>query len=165
MNRDSKARNRFEHPTMTSILKSGDLPRAPAEGGEQEPGSPVNSAAAEPALLDPTAIASLRELDPTGKNQLLQRVLAAFQVSTARLLPQLVEAHRKGDAAGIRHVAHTLKSSSASVGGKSLSVLCADIEARIRHGNVDDLGAQVDLMCKEVEQLLRALEQLSAGRP
>ena len=118
----------------------------------------------QPAVLDPDAIASLRQLDPTGKNQLLQRVVAAFQTSTARLLPQLLEAHGSGDTDGVRHVAHTLKSSSASLGGKSLSALCAEVEARIRGGDVADLGTHVASMCSEADRLLSALEQLSQGQ-
>ena len=46
----------------------------------------------------------------------LDRVLRAFETSVARLLPQLEAARTSGDRAGIRHVAHTLKSSSASIG-------------------------------------------------
>ncbi len=112
------------------------------------------------AVLDEQALARLRELDPRGANHLLERVLKAFETSVARLLPQLQEAHRLGDLAGIRHVAHTLKSSSASIGAIKLSQQCADIETMIRLEKIEDLDARVDAMCAEVGIVLQALRSL-----
>jgi HPt (histidine-containing phosphotransfer) domain-containing protein len=132
--------------------------QAPAgpDGRPPQGGAPV---------LDPAALAGLRDLDPTGKNRLLERVLTAFKTSTARLVPQLQDAHRNGDAQGIRHVAHTLKSSSASVGGARLSSICADLEARIRLEQGGDVTPQVQALVDETGQLLIALERLNeAGR-
>lgn len=115
-------------------------------------------------VLDAGALANLRELDPTGKNRLLERVFAAFQTSTARLVPQLLESQERADLAGVRHVAHTLKSSAASVGGMRLSGICAEIESRIRQGDTGDLRPQVDALVTEVRALLDALEQLNGAR-
>jgi HPt (histidine-containing phosphotransfer) domain-containing protein len=116
-------------------------------------------------VLDAAALTALRELDPTGKNRLLERVFVAFQTSTARLIPQLLESQRIADLQGIRHVAHTLKSSSASVGGMKLSGICADLEACIRLGQAGDLQPQVQALAEEAQSLLLALKRLSeAGR-
>jgi CheY-like chemotaxis protein len=112
------------------------------------------------AVLDAQALARLRELDPRGENRLLERVLKAFETSVARLLPQLQDSRRLGDRTGIRHVAHTLKSSSASIGAIKLSQQCAEIEAMIRLDKVEDLDARVDAMCAEVEIVLQALRSL-----
>ena len=67
------------------------------------------------------------------------------------------------DHGGIRHVAHTLKSSSASIGALQLSQHCADIEAMIRLEKVDDLDSRVDALCAEVEIVLQALRALLDG--
>jgi HPt (histidine-containing phosphotransfer) domain-containing protein len=65
------------------------------------------------------------------------------------------------DAAGMRHVAHTLKSSSASIGALRLSTLCAQLEAAVRGDAVDDgLDAQIDALCAEVQTVRPALDQL-----
>jgi HPt (histidine-containing phosphotransfer) domain-containing protein len=85
-----------------------------------------------PLVLDAGALARLTELDPKGENRLLERVLQAFQTSVARLRPQLDTARRERDRRTIRLVAHTLKSSSASIGAIQLSQLCARIEGAIR---------------------------------
>jgi HPt (histidine-containing phosphotransfer) domain-containing protein len=119
-----------------------------------------NTTAGHPTVLDPAALAGLRELDPHGLNRLLERVVRAFQGSLDRMVPQLVEAQARRDAAGVRHVVHTLKSSSASIGALRLSTLCAQLEAAVRGGSTDGLDAQIDALCAEVEAVRPALEQL-----
>ena len=111
-------------------------------------------------VLDAAALARLRELDPKGANKLLQRVLTAFQTSIGRLVPQVQEAARTQDLAGVRHVAHTLKSSSASIGALRLAQMCAELEAMIRMDKVEALDSRVKAMCDEVEIVLKALKNL-----
>ena len=114
------------------------------------------------ALLDPEAIRRLRELDPSGGNKLLERVVAAFSNSLERLLPDLARA-REGtslDLAVVRHVSHTLKSSSASLGAMALSARCADIEAMARDGRTEGLSEQLDAMLQDIQQVRAALAAL-----
>jgi signal transduction histidine kinase/DNA-binding response OmpR family regulator len=111
-------------------------------------------------VLDPGALDRLRELDPAGKNRLLERVSQAFHTSVARLLPMLQDALRTNDLAGVRHVAHTLKSSSASIGALRLSQQCADLESQIRLDRVENLPLQVQGIAEEIEVVLQALKQL-----
>ncbi|MDR7335008.1 Hpt domain-containing protein [Roseateles asaccharophilus] len=119
--------------------------------------------ASSPAdLLDPEAIARLRELDPSGGNKLLERVVAAFSTSLDRLLPDLARA-RAGDSLDltvVRHVSHTLKSSSASLGAHVLSARCADIEAMAREGRTEGLSEQLDAMLQDIQQVRTALAAL-----
>jgi PAS domain S-box-containing protein len=151
-----------------NLMLSAPMPldEAPEPGAARLP-RPVPTAApgagAAPSVLDEEALARLRELDPRGENRLLERVLKAFETSVARLLPQLQDSRRLGDRAGIRHVAHTLKSSSASIGAIKLSQQCADIETMIRLEKIEDLDVRVDAMCAEVEIVLQALRNLMDG--
>jgi len=113
-------------------------------------------------LLDPEAIRRLRELDPSGGNKLLERVVAAFSTSLDRLLPELARA-REGDTldlAVVRHVSHTLKSSSASLGATALSARCADIETQAREGRCEGLSEQLDAMLQDIQQVRTALAAL-----
>ena len=114
--------------------------------------------------LDPAALARLAELDPTGQNQLLERVLQAFQTSAARLALQLDAARLSVDRATIRLVAHTLKSSSASIGAIELSQHCAQVEALIRAESGDDLDARVEAMCTALAAALNAIQRLLDDR-
>lgn len=114
------------------------------------------------ALLDPEAIRRLRELDPSGANRLLERVVNAFSNSLDRLLPDLARA-REGaspDLTVVRHVTHTLKSSSASLGAMALAERCADIEAMARDGKSEGLSERLDAMLEDIHQVRAALAAL-----
>jgi HPt (histidine-containing phosphotransfer) domain-containing protein len=114
-------------------------------------------------LLDEQALASLRALDPGGGANLLARVLATYTQSLQRLLEQLRTARESADVQGQRHVAHTLKSSSASVGALKLSALCAEIERGLRdtpaEASTHGVNASMDTLLEEGEHLLAALRQ------
>ena len=108
-------------------------------------------------MLDPEALARLHELDPGGKSGLVPRVLATYRHSLQRLLEQLRVAREQSDTQTQRHVVHTLKSSSASVGALKLARLCADTESKLREGLSDGLAAQLDELTGEGERVLAAL--------
>lgn len=114
------------------------------------------------ALLDPEAIRRLRELDPSGGNKLLERVVQAFSSSLDRLLPDLARARaaEPPDLAVVRHVSHTLKSSSASLGAMALAARCAEIEALARDGQTQGLPTQLDAMLDDIQQVRAALAAL-----
>jgi HPt (histidine-containing phosphotransfer) domain-containing protein len=135
-------------------------PVGPPESGAPASDATTPAAVEAPFALDPAALARLTELDPKGENHLLARVLQAFQTSVARLRPQADAARRGGDLAGLRLVAHTLKSSSASIGAIHLSQLCGQIETTIRTASGDDLQAQLDAFDVALDAVLRAIEQL-----
>ena len=149
------------HLSPGAPVPSADAP-LPDAGPAAAPASPASPPIATPAgdVLDAAALARLRELDPKGANKLLQRVLTAFQTSIGRLIPQVQEAARTQDLAGVRHVAHTLKSSSASIGAVRLAQMCAELEAMIRLDKVEALDSRVKAMCDEVEIVLKALKNL-----
>jgi HPt (histidine-containing phosphotransfer) domain-containing protein len=126
-------------------------------------GTPVPVGLPAAGLLDEQALASLRALDPGGNANLLARVLATYTQSLQRLLEQLRAARESADLQGQRHVAHTLKSSSASVGALKLSALCAEIERALREapadGSMHSVNASMDTLDEEGEHLLAALRQ------
>ena len=91
---------------------------------------------------------------------MLERVFQAFEASALRLLPQMHEALRAADYPGVRHVVHTLKSSSASIGAVKLAQLCAEIENMIRLETVDGLAEPIGRMDREANAVLQALRQI-----
>jgi HPt (histidine-containing phosphotransfer) domain-containing protein len=118
-----------------------------------------------PAVLDVQALERLRELDPKGENKLVERVLRAFETSVMRLLPQLEAARANGDRAGVRHVAHTLKSSSASIGALQLSQHCAAVEALIREERPDDLEPLLAALVAELASVRLAIQAMLNSVP
>ena len=115
--------------------------------------------------LDAEALSRLRELDPKGENKLLERVLRAFQSSAARLMPQLETARLANDRATVRLVAHTLKSSSASIGALALSQVCAQVEALIRADSADGLDPLLHQLRQALAAALNAIERLLGDHP
>jgi len=150
----------FHQDDMHRLLKQHLRLCAPVD----LPASAASASAGAPPVLDPAALARLTELDPGGKSRLLERVLQAFQASVARLRPQAELARQQGDRAGLRLVAHTLKSSSASIGAMHLSQLCAQIETSIRLESGDDLGAQLDALGAALDGALLAIDRLLKER-
>jgi len=115
-------------------------------------------------VLDEGALQRLRDLDPAGKNQLLERVLRAFENSVVRLGAQLVDAREKNDMQSVRHAVHTLKSSSASIGALRLSRLCAEIEVAVRQEAFAGLPTLLDDVDRELAVVLQAVQPMrSAG--
>ena len=131
------------------------------------PGSladPVASAPVPPdePVLDAASLAALAQLDPTGANRLMQRVLTTYRSSMARLLAQLAQTRAQPDPTTQRLVAHTLKSSSASVGALLLSQLCGDAEMALREGRLDDVPGLLDQLVAESSRVDAAVLQLLA---
>jgi histidine phosphotransfer protein HptB len=123
--------------------------------------NPDSSDSAAPAArtqqLDATAVAKLRELDPDGRNGVLTRVLSAFETSLVRMLGQLAAQRDDGDAAVVCSIAHTLKSSAASVGALALSRTCAEVEQRLRAGTGGELANDVQRLMADGDAALAAV--------
>ena len=130
-----------------------------------------NNSAIEAAAppLDASALAELRSLDPDGKGQLVKRVLETYQGSLAKLGDQLRTALAAADWAVVARVAHTLKSSSASIGALGLSTLCAEIERLLRAGDTAAAQPYIDRFPSESARtgraVAQALQQLEATAP
>jgi CheY-like chemotaxis protein/two-component sensor histidine kinase len=90
-------------------------------------------------VFDEAAVMRLLELDPSGKNHLLERVTKMLTTSVDKYLLQLEDAWRAEDLKSIKDVVHTLKSSSANVGALKLSQCCIDIEHALKEPAQKDL--------------------------
>ncbi len=123
----------------------------------------VRGAASASGVLDADAIRRLRELDPSGASRLLARVFNAFETSLNRLLPQLVHARDEADAAGVRLVAHTLKSSSATVGASVLSRHCAEVELLADQRRLGEAATGIEQMLLEAQAVRESLRILSTA--
>jgi hypothetical protein len=100
------------------------------------PGGPDMPAAGAPLVLalDDAALGKLRDLDPDGRSGIVKRVLQTFEGSLGKLMTQFAAAREVGDDGGLRHVAHTLRSSAASIGALELAQCCQEVEALLRAG-------------------------------
>lgn len=109
------------------------------------------------AALDPQALARLRELDPDASRDVVARVLSAFENSLTRLLAQLQDQRQAGQADVVAGVAHTLKSSAASVGARELSRACAEVELRLRGRDPATLQQDISRLISEGQSAMAAV--------
>lgn len=119
-------------------------------------------AVAVSVAIDAATLDGLAQLDPGGANRLIERVLRTYRSSLARLVGQIAEARQRADLASVRLSAHTLKSSSASVGALQLSGLCAAAELAARDGRSGDLQPLLDQLAAEAVCVDAAVQQLLA---
>jgi len=121
----------------------------------------ANAPATDPSgVLDAAALGRLAELDPQGRGALVQRVLATYATSLERTRRELVLARQPAQPEALRHLSHTLKSSSASVGALALSALCAQVEQHVRSQQPGDIGTLLDKMQTEMDRVAGAVQAM-----
>ena len=113
--------------------------------------------------VNPDALRDLVGLEKNGSPGLLERVVDAFVPSSTRLSAQIGEAIKASDPAGMAAAAHTLKSSSAQVGGVRLSAIAKEIEALGRSGSIDGARALFDALALELESVHEELAAALLG--
>jgi signal transduction histidine kinase/DNA-binding response OmpR family regulator len=98
-------------------------------------------------VLDPSTLDTLRKLQRDGQPDLLAQLFRIYLAESPRLADVLRAAAARSDAAALTKAAHTLKSSSANIGARRFSTLCAQLQ---------DLGRAED--CTSAAALLPAFE-------
>lgn len=122
----------------------------------------AHARAAELPLIDPQSIERLHELDPSGQQGVVERVLRAYENSLRRHLADIRAAHDVGDLDRLARAAHTLKSSSAAVGALGFSTRCAEVELSVRADKAVPSAAQVDALLHEGQRVLVAIGAMLA---
>ncbi len=112
------------------------------------------------AVLDPNVIASLRELGGEDDPGLLLELIGLFLEDAPQRLKDIETALATGELKLLERAAHTLKSSSASIGAMQLSGLCKRIEETARRRSTEEIPALLrdcNGTLAEVESALRSL--------
>ena len=103
---------------------------------------------------------SLAEMIGLDMPEVLVDLIDTYVTESQALVDNLVAAHQVDDNDAMVRPAHSLKSSSASVGALRLSVLCADLEAHLRGAPTEmDVDRQVTLIVNEFGLVTTALGQ------
>jgi signal transduction histidine kinase/HPt (histidine-containing phosphotransfer) domain-containing protein len=129
------------------------------------PVAPVPEPASGPApvILDPAPLAAIRALQTPGQPDPLERVAGLYLQSALSLKQRLQQALNTGDTEELRQVAHTLKSSSANLGGQRLANRCRELETLGRDGRLPEAAAMLAEVEHELAGFVVALE--AAIRP
>lgn len=84
-------------------------------------------------------------------------LVPVFIASTEEILAAIEAAWRQEDCEVLRRQAHSLKSSSASLGGQSLSQLAAELEQLGKSGELPNSGSFLDSLQREFAQIKAVL--------
>lgn len=120
-----------------------------------------NSPGAAPPAVDLAAL-SATETD-VGRETLIE-LITLFLTNGGKQIATAHEAAIAGRAEKVRLAAHQLKSMSYYLGARSLSSLCAEIEAACAEGRQPDLPTEVRRLETLFGQAKRELEAYAAGR-
>src|SRR6185503_1300607 len=91
--------------------------------------------------IDTRAWDSIRSLQRPGQPDMLCKVIDKYLTSSRRLIDAMREAVPQRDAEALHHTAHSLKSSSATVGALRLAALCKDMETMGRTNALEGVSA------------------------
>jgi CheY-like chemotaxis protein len=111
-------------------------------------------------VLDTKIIERITALQRDGKPDLLAHLIGLFLASVPRLQNEIEFGLTAGDAALVRRAVHTLKSSSANLGGSALAKLCGELEALARAGELSAVATRVDVLHFELDGVIAALRAL-----
>jgi HPt (histidine-containing phosphotransfer) domain-containing protein len=114
-------------------------------------------------LLDHAVLDELR--DATGGDEaFIVDLVETYIAEGAANLAGMVAAAEAGDAAAVVRPAHTLKSSSASLGAMRLSAICRAIEESGREARSETLVDDVELARTTWHETLAAFRESGYGR-
>ena len=117
------------------------------------------SANSEATPLDPEPLQKLRSLQRPNRPNILMRVVRSYLDDSVSVIDQLRDAVMSGDLETVYRLAHTWKSSSASVGAMTLSDLCKELEQRASKGGDESV---LDLVTRVESETRRAGVALEA---
>jgi len=98
-----------------------------------------------------------RVLAKDGAAKLFTAIIQPSLESTPRLIETLQHAASQADVAALHYAAHTLKSSSASLGALALAALCQDLEITSKTGNVAHAVELLPTLEAEYQAVRKAL--------
>ena len=144
----------FTHSQLNTVLSR--WLSSPSRAGSSNP-----SPAPKPAQgrIDFTAWDTIRGLQREGRPDLLARAMTTYLENSRQLVDTLRRAVSAHDAIVVHQAAHSLKSSSATLGAVALAALSKDLEAA---GRTEALGEAMDLLRRLEAEYLAVREVFSA---
>lgn len=109
------------------------------------------------SVIDGEQLANLLDL-MDGDADLVVEVIDLFLEDAPQRIAGIVAAIDAGEPDSLMRAAHSLKGSSANVGAKALTGLCANLEQRGRNGSVAGAAALSNSMRREFDAVRTALE-------
>jgi two-component system sensor histidine kinase/response regulator len=125
------------------MIAAHNMPSAPSGKPEEE--------------LDPGALAAIEELSKATGRNVFRDLVDTFLSDLPPRVKLLTTALESGNMSQLVSVAHPLKSSSAIVGAKKFSEICAAVERYARDGQLDQVGLHTRELLEAAKMLPKTL--------
>ncbi|MEB3338628.1 MAG: response regulator [Leptolyngbyaceae bacterium] len=152
------------------IPKPVELEKLASALQESHPiGKHLSSPASVPErpAIEEQALEEIQAIAGEDANMILVDLIDTYLETSTELLQKMLQAIALGDAVQLAKIAHTLKSSSQSLGATSLSQLCQQLEALGKSNQLELLPTTVQAIQTEAERvktaLLKKRQQYQAG--
>ncbi len=119
----------------------------------------VDTSDGGPDVLDETAIEQILAIDPDNGQTLLNGIIDTFCTTAADLVDSMLEAANSDDLDGVAQAAHSLKSSSASVGAHRLSELSKTLETSAKQADIGAVRSAASSARNEFDAAAEALKE------
>ena len=129
-------------------------PRLRSPEAEVSPVLPLSSGDA----IDTKTLQGFRQMIGENSGEILREMIDCYLEDTPNLLHAIATAITEGNATQLRQAAHTLKSSSATLGAIAFSKLCKQLEMIGQSGNTEDGLDKVPPLKAEYERVKAALQ-------
>ncbi|MEB3227060.1 MAG: response regulator [Synechocystis sp.] len=136
------------------------LPLAPRPSA-LPPSTPTPATVADPCL-DPTAIAFLRDTLCDQNPQLFAEMLDCFRTESQSLVEQMLEGLETQNADQVKRAAHSLKSSSASIGASQFVAFLKHLESEVESDRLEQNAVALTITCRSLfADVITALSSLA----
>jgi len=108
--------------------------------------------------IDHEALKMLASLQPQGARELLTKLITVYLDSSSKQMKDILDAVNGHDIPALLTAAHTLKSSSASLGAVNFAEQCKELEMMARSGAIDGAGNRIAPLEHEYGRVREALD-------
>jgi CheY-like chemotaxis protein len=156
-----RSRRRPDAPTRSAPTAGGATGGAPAPLAPDSPHGP-NAAGPQGALaaIDPAVI---ERLAATMGGGFIAELIDTFGEDARELIATLRRTLAATDLDGFRRAAHSLKSTSETLGAAGLAAMARELEAMARAGTLDGAGDRLERLVGEHKIVAHALGELRRG--
>ena len=150
-------------PTGEAGVTGASAPPAPVSTEEQGGAAPkAAGAAGAAASIDP---APIERLAASMGGAFVAELIDTFGEDARELIASLRTALAAADIDGFRRAAHSLKSTSETLGAAGLAAMARELESMARARNVDGAGDRIEPLVREYEIVARLLGEIRRGLP
>ncbi|OPY89302.1 MAG: Signal transduction histidine-protein kinase BarA [Syntrophus sp. PtaU1.Bin208] len=125
---------------------------------QTEGGASLSEGEEKSPAIDREALNTLAALQPDGAKALLTKLITVYFDSSSKQMKSILDAIKGQDLPSLLTAAHTLKSSSASLGARIFAEQCKDLEMMARSGVIEGAETRAEPLEREYGRVREALD-------